>query len=68
VNVGDSSGELYWRDLDANQQITGEEARTFGGAQGSLANFVLQFDGVPEPHSLTILAAGALLATRRRRK
>ena len=66
-NVG-SSGDIYWRDLNANQQITGEEARNFGGGLGSLANFVLRLDGVtPEPSSGAIFAMSAMLIRRRRR-
>jgi hypothetical protein len=68
VNLG-ASDDIYWRDINANQQITGEEARNFGGGAGSLANFTLRLEGViPEPHVGAILAAAAVFCGAFRRK
>lgn len=62
---GTAAGEFYWRDVDANSTIIGNEARSL---TGSRANLVLSFDGniVPEPTSLSALALGGLLLRRRR--
>lgn len=67
VNVG-FSDDVYWRDINNNQVITGDEARSFGGGT-TLANMVLEFEGViiPAPAPAGLLALSGVLAARRRR-
>jgi len=61
---GDSTGEVYWRDANANGIISGDEARSF--AAPTRANFVLHFEGdvIPEPASFLLLGLAGLLRRR----
>lgn len=61
---GDSTGEVYWRDANANGIISADEARSF--AAPTRANFVLHFEGelIPEPASILLLGLTSLLRRR----
>jgi hypothetical protein len=62
VAVG-TSEDVYWRDVDGNNQYDSNEARFFGGYP-NLANFAMQLT-IPEPSAALALLAGACLLRRR---
>jgi hypothetical protein len=65
--TGASAEEVYWRDVNGNGTINGDEARTFGAAFRS--NMVLELTGdiVPEPASLGLIGLAIPFLSRRRR-